>query len=377
MSNLIKINALYENLTYFDQFGGSVITCIILVIILILFAMYMNIQANIIPIQDNWTAERCKPQHILFAGIINPQPGMSMSQTTQDNFTYCNQNILSGMFGGFINPLSKIIEGVVKIFASISDAIQNIRMMLSNIRSSVSGITKNILDRTINIMVIFDKIYMGIFDAMAKIQGVLVGSLYTVLGSYFALQTLMGTIIEFITYVIIAIYIVALVLFMIPFTTWIAVPVIASLMVVSAILLTIVIVSVEHLHVGSVLGIPTISMPKKSCFHPNTKIRIQSGEVKYIKDLNLGDSIQSSIITAIIKITSTEPLYMFENSGIDNENIYVSGSHRILHNEKFIFVKDHPHSIAQSEVVSDHYFTLITTEHKIAIGKHIFWDWDD
>ena len=48
----------YEKLTYFDQYGGSVILLIIITIILLLLCFYCYVIINIEPIKQNWAQER-------------------------------------------------------------------------------------------------------------------------------------------------------------------------------------------------------------------------------------------------------------------------------------------------------------------------------
>ena len=94
---LHKLKKMYEKLNYFDQYGGSVILFIIITILIILFASYCKIMANTQPIIDDWPNQRCKPSIIPFAGLITHPDGVSASEYTHQNFTYCTQNILSSI----------------------------------------------------------------------------------------------------------------------------------------------------------------------------------------------------------------------------------------------------------------------------------------
>ena len=48
-----KINEMYTDLTYFDQYGGSVFIFIVLIIILCLVFAYATVMKNIQPIKDD------------------------------------------------------------------------------------------------------------------------------------------------------------------------------------------------------------------------------------------------------------------------------------------------------------------------------------
>ncbi len=53
-----KIKNLYKNLSYFDQYGTSIIICIVLLTILFWIHGYYTIMTNVQPIKDNWLKYR-------------------------------------------------------------------------------------------------------------------------------------------------------------------------------------------------------------------------------------------------------------------------------------------------------------------------------
>ena len=107
---LQNIKKMYEKLNYFDQYGGSVVLFIIITIILSLIVSYCIIMINAQPIINDWPNQRCKPNIIPFAGYITHPEGMSASEYTQQNFTYCTQNILSSITGIAVEPITYIIN---------------------------------------------------------------------------------------------------------------------------------------------------------------------------------------------------------------------------------------------------------------------------
>ena len=72
------------------------------------------------------------------------------------------------------------------------------------------------------------------------------------------------------------------------------------------------------------------------------------------------------------------PLYKI-NNGVNNEPIYVTGEHFVFDEitNKFIQVKDSKKAELQDIVFSDWFSCLITTNRRIQIANHIFWDWED
>ena len=118
-----------------------------------------------------------------------------------------------------------------------------------------------------------------------------------------------------------------------------------------------------------------------TCFHPETKIKLKNGEVYSMKDLPLGAELEDGgKIFAVLKIDNAnkEKLYKIKG-GVNGEDIYVTGKHFIYDNNqsKFIHVEDYEGAIKQNKIYSDWFSCLITTNRKIPIEQHTFWDWED
>jgi hypothetical protein len=119
------------------------------------------------------------------------------------------------------------------------------------------------------------------------------------------------------------------------------------------------------------------------CFHPDTKIKLNDGTVKMMKDLNLGDVLENGVkIMATMQLENAsgeEKLYKLENMGVNGEDIYVTGKHMVYSEKerRYIYVKDLEGAVEQDEVKSEWFSCLITYNHTIPIGQLIFWDWED
>ena len=138
------INNIYDHLSYFDLYGGSVIFTIILTIIVLLAIGFANVMQNIVPIKDNWTEERCQPQNIPFAGFINKPDDATITDFTQDNFNYCTQNILQDVTKVAVMPLNFITESLTMLYITIANSIQRIRVMIDSIRKNLIKDLKNL-----------------------------------------------------------------------------------------------------------------------------------------------------------------------------------------------------------------------------------------
>ena len=141
------IENLYDNLSYFDLYGTSVLLFISITIIAFIIQSYFVTKKNMSAIKANWINERCKPSVIPFAGLINPPDGVSPREFTQQNFTYCVQDILKNMSEYALLPITFLLDSITNVYKHISIDIQRGREMFAHIRSQMAIIVDNIMNR--------------------------------------------------------------------------------------------------------------------------------------------------------------------------------------------------------------------------------------
>lgn len=197
-----RILKMYAGLSYFDQYGGSVMIFLLLTILDMLGVSYFHIMANVAPIREDWGNQKCKPLVIPFAGMINKPDGMTASEFTQQNFSSCMQSILQSITGYFLEPLTYVVSSLTEVYALISEALQAIRVYVTNIRYYISSIAEQILSRILNVMVPIQQIIIALKDIMGKVNGVMTSGLYMSLGVYDTLRSLLGAVVQLIIIII-------------------------------------------------------------------------------------------------------------------------------------------------------------------------------
>jgi hypothetical protein len=250
----------------------------------------------------------------------NP-PYWIFSNNISEDFTYCVQNTQMNLMGYLLQPLNFMVSSLSSVGTEIGDSINNIRYMINNIRTFVSDIIQNVFGVFFNLIVEFQKITISIKDMVGKLIGIVVTILYVLDGSIKTMNS-----------------------------TWAG----PSGQLVRA------------------MG---------SCFHPETKVKLKSGEIFFMKDLPLGAELENGgKVFSVMKIANMngEKLYKI-NGGLDEEPIYVTGSHFIFdeENNNWVQVKNYKNALKQEDIISDWYSCLITTTRNIKIGKQLFWDWED
>lgn len=118
--------------------------------------------------------------------------------------------------------------------------------------------------------------------------------------------------------------------------------------------------------------------PSGGCFYEETPIHLADGRIVPMKDIRLGDVLPGGI-TVITKLEiynfNKVPFYKVYSDKL-NDFIYVTGSHHIKEDGKFIRT-DHSKHALKTDIVEDVWLCLITSTHNIPIGEHTFWDWAD
>jgi hypothetical protein len=247
---------------------------------------------------------------------------MPLSDNIEKDFTYCVQSMQTNFMGYLLQPINYIINSLSSMGGEFSGSINYIRTMISSIRSMITSIIQNVFGVFLNLIIEFQKITIGIKDLVGKIIGVMVTVMYLIDGSIKTMQS-----------------------------TWNGPP---GQMV-------------------RALG--------GNCFLPETKIKLKNGTVVAMKDLNLGDILENgSRVDALMKIDNkfNETYYVIPKKGVDESDIYVTRTHMIFSESinKYVEVKDHSDAI-QTKVIDTWFSSIITDDHKIKIGEHIFWDWED
>jgi hypothetical protein len=248
----------------------------------------------------------------------NP-PYWVFSENISEDFTYCVQNTQINTMGYLLQPITYLVSNLTSFSSDLSSSLNSIRFMISGIRGFTGNIVQNVFGVFLNLIVEFQKMIISIKDMVGKLIGVVVTILYVLDGSIKTMNS-----------------------------TWKGPP-------------------------GQL--VKAIG----SCFHPETKIKVKGGEIFAMKDLPLGVELEDGgKVFSVLKVDNPnkDPLYKINN---DLEPIYVTGEHFILDpvTNNFIQVKDYKDAELQSEVQSDWFSCLITTNRRIPIGKHIFWDWED
>jgi hypothetical protein len=247
---------------------------------------------------------------------------MPLADNMEENFVYCVQSMQTNFMGHLLQPLTFITSSLGGVLGGFVGEINDIRAMFDKIRTFISDTIQSIFGVFLNLVIEFQRITMGIKDLIGKTIGVMVSLMYIMDGSIKTMNS-----------------------------TWNGPP-----------------------------GQLVRTLGK--CFHPDTNVQLQNGNIKAMKDIDLGDILEDgAIVESVMKIENTRdraPLYIIRNGGVRSADIYVTGSHLVYDDAIKKFIKVENYSKAEIAILEADWFScLITSNHRIKIGQQLFWDWED
>jgi hypothetical protein len=280
-------------------------------------------------VKKNWALYRCNPFIMPFASVFG--------QDAKTNFTYCIQNIQTNFMSTLLEPLNYNLGVIKDVLGSTSSSISNTRSFLNNFRTNITGSLQAVYSIFLGIVIEIQRMTIVIKDTMSKLVGILATLLYTLKGT---------------------------------------------------------VNTVESLWNG-----PPGNMVQALCFHPDTLLRLKNGEIYKMKNVPLLSELENgSIVKAVLHISNcdnngaiNETLFNV-GSGVNNQDILVTKSHLIFDkaSKSFVKVKDYLEgqvkttetneeslNLGETTIKTETLSCLITSDHIIQIGTHIFHDWED
>jgi len=361
------INKLYDKATYLDKYGGSVIATSLTLFAFFLIFSYFYIQSKIKPIRSDWIKQKCNPVVIPFAGMINAGPGESKLEFTAKNFSECTTSILAEIIGFFIQPIHFITNSIGEFFKLLGEAIQKVRELYSKIRQAIMRIVETIIHRTANVLIQLQVLVMRTKTILGKTQGVLASGFYTIMGSYLALKSFFGAMMEIIISFLVMLAAAVILAWIFPFTFPFAAA--ATTFFIAIAIPTGIIAG----WLGHILALTTSNIPSvSSCFDKETSIKMFDKTFKKITEIKLGDQlVDGGFVSATFKISKQNQKIHILN------DVIVTGCHDVYYKNQWIKVSNHPESKEILDYQGSYVYCLNTTTKKIIINNTIFADWDE
>ena len=243
---------------------------------------------------------------------------------TIENFSYCVGNIQKDLMGFFLSPIQWVLGSLGSTLQNLLDSFQMIRVVIDKLKGSFGFVIGDVYGMFVNIIMQFQKLIIKTKDTAMKLIGIVTTFIYMIEGGSLTGQ------------------------------------------------------SIDNGPIGETL--------RTICFSKNTKIKLQNGSIKKIKDIILGDVLENgSEVYGTLKLKGgiESPYYQIWSKKL-KEYIYVTGEHKIFNTDNtdnslldnYIPVKDYKDAI-KTGAFDNVLYCLITDNHQIPIGEYTFWDWED
>ena len=299
---------------------GDIVSTIIIIIIFVFLYSSSALTVKMQEIKEDWPMYRCQPMAMPFASYFGSDP--------MENFSYCVGNIQKDLMGFFLNPIQYVLGMITELGGFLLERIQFIRKFIDYLRNMVTNVIGDTYGMLVNIIIQFQKLIIKTKDLVMKLMGIVMTFMYMIQGA-----VLTGR-------------------------------------------------SVYNGPIGKTL--------KTLCFSPETPIKLNSGTKLPMKDVKLGDILENgSEVLGLLRLKGSDcnPYYRLWSKELQDW-IYVTGEHHVCPINKFgksrdtrflkNYIKMQDYWRAEKTKKYDNeYVCLITSNHQIKIGEHIFWDWED
>jgi hypothetical protein len=142
-------------------------------IIFILLTMSNMLSTGVQNMQDNWPLYRCNPVMMPFAGYIAPD-----GTSTQENFSFCIQNIMSSFAPTVTQPFSYLQNMTLEMVNSINTSTESSTGQSSWMKDMMGNIFGDIYNIFINVIVEFNIIVIKLIDVQGKIMAIIATVMY-------------------------------------------------------------------------------------------------------------------------------------------------------------------------------------------------------
>jgi hypothetical protein len=360
------LNKIYNKLGYFDMYGGSIVSTLFILFIFFVLLSYFHVMSNIKPIKASWGVQKCNPSVIPFAGLINKPENKSAFQYTSENFNECINTILKNITGDFFQPIYYVMNVVQSSMKEVTHDVQAVRKKMESVGSNMLSIDEKIMGKILAFLSPLRLMIVKIKDSLAKVAGIGVTGVYSIIGLWLSIQTFIRA---FISMTLDGLYVmigIVVLLWILPFTWGLAATYTGFFTFVAGLLAVILVGTEEIVHSGS--KVPRSPM----CFDEDTLIKLDNGEYKKIKDINLDDILHDgSTVTAVFKVAQNNmEMYNYKD-------VIVSESHNVLHENEWKLVSEVPCVQRIENYDKPYLYCLNTTSKKIIINEAVFSDWDD
>lgn len=158
----------------------------LLILIVLCAGLYFVLgMSDIKEIKENWPKHRCKASVMPFASVYG--------YDTQENFTYCMNNIMSAEAGPLLTPVFQILGTIISSIAIVINTINSFRVQIATMMGGINTIFQNFTDRISQVIAKVKMSAARIKSLMTRLYGIFFAIIYMSISGIRALNNFSNT----------------------------------------------------------------------------------------------------------------------------------------------------------------------------------------
>ena len=155
--------------------GSDILLSILIFAIFSGLVVFNIVAVEMNKVKKNWPEYRCNPMIMPLAAQLGPE-GTNVGQ----NFTYCIQNMQSGIFKYLMQPFEILLSAIAQAILSIVESLAELSNFFSVFKNLVGGIFGNLYSLFFNLLLQLIKFITTIEDLVKRISATIQTLGYTI-----------------------------------------------------------------------------------------------------------------------------------------------------------------------------------------------------
>jgi hypothetical protein len=275
-------------------------------LLLISVFAYFLASIQLADIRRNWDERRCDPLVIMIAHMIPTKPDPDFSS---NNFNFCMSEMMKSSLALFTAPMMAVFGKQMDVASTASNSVNTLRgtatSYLGPLNTIISAVWKKSMVAMYQVMRIFGRMH----DAIGRIYGIVLATLFAGMSSFRGFQNAIGFVIQVCIAIIVILVILAIIAW---YIMWPVIPMILT---------TIGLISTT-VYAANVTG-----MADSFCVAPGTEVQTVNGW-KAVELLAPGERLKSGRIEGVLHVRTTPDTRCVRLNGV-----ILSTSHLVWHED--------------------------------------------
>lgn len=243
---------------------------------------YLLASVQLAEIRRDWNDRRCEPLVMMIAHMIPTKPDPNFAS---DNFMFCMRGLMKASLSVFTGPMLAVFGEQVEATGPIANSMNTLRASAASLFGPLNTIIGALWKKSMTAMYQGIRIFGRIHDAMERVFGIVIATLFAGMASFQGIQNTIGFIIQ--VCIAILVILVALVIIL-WFVMWPVIPVVLTAIGVIS---------------TTVYGANVSGMAGSFCVAPDTEVKTADGWKK-VNELKPGDPLHSGRVEGVLRVVT-------------------------------------------------------------------------